>query len=217
MKVSHAHWLLINEVGGSPLLGFSERDAYNSVANEAKRTIDRGNANHLICVLESSRVNEQDFFYKFKLEEDDYLMSFFWRDLQMKCDYLFGDLLVFDMTYRTSRYEMISAPFVCMNYHAKNVIAGCGFLMNEKIESFVWLFETFLEAMQPKIIMTDQAFSMENVIEKVFPLAKHRLCTWHILENSKKNISHLRVLGGFVDKFGHVLMRCDIEAEFNFC
>ena len=92
--------------------------------------------------------------------------------------------------------------------------------MNEKIESFVWLFETFLEAMgnvQPKTMITDQAFSMANAIEKVFPLAKHGSCTWHILENSKKNIGHLRVFGEFVDKFDHILMRCDTEAKFNFC
>ena len=99
----------------------------------------------------------------------------------MKCDYiLFGDLLVFDTTYRTNRYERICAPFVRMNHHAKYVMVGCGFLMNEKIESFVWLFETFLEAMgnvQLKTVMTDQTFSMANAIERVFPLAKHRLCT----------------------------------------
>ena len=66
----------------------------------------------------------------------------------MKCDYmLFGDLLVFDTKYRTNRYEMICAPFVCMNHHAKNVMVGCGLLMNEKIKSFMWLFETFLEVM----------------------------------------------------------------------
>ena len=97
---------------------------------------------------------------------------------------------------------------------------GCGFLMNEKIESFVLLFEIFLEAMgnvELKTMMTDQAFSMANVIEKVFPLAKHMLCTWYILENSKKNIGHLGVLGGFIDKFDHVLMRYDTEVEFNFC
>ena len=59
--------------------------------------------------------------------------------------------------------------------------------MNEKIESFVWLFETFLEAMgnvQLKTIMTDQAFSMANAIEKVFPLAKYIGCvlgtSWRI-------------------------------------
>jgi len=131
-----------------------------------------------------------------------------------------GELLVFDTTYRTNCYEMICTPFVCMNHNAKNVMMGCGFLMNEKIESFVWLFETFLEVMdnmQPKTIMTDHSFSMANAIKKVFLLAKHRLYTLHILENSKKNIGHLRVLGEFVDKFDHVLMRCDTEAEFNFC
>ena len=58
---------------------------------------------------------------------------------------------------------------------------------------------------------------MANAIKKVFPLVKHRLCTWHILENSKNNIGHLRVLGEFLDEFDHVLMRCDIEVEFNFC
>jgi len=54
-----------------------------------------------------------------------------------------------------------------------------GFLMNEKIRSFVWLFEIFLEAMdnvQSKTMMTNQVFSMANAIKKVFPLAKHRLC-----------------------------------------
>ena len=40
MKVSHAYRLLRNEPGGSPSLGFSERNAYNSVANEIKRTLD---------------------------------------------------------------------------------------------------------------------------------------------------------------------------------
>ena len=64
-----------------------------------------------------------------------------------------------------------------------------GFLMNEKIKSFVWLFETFMETVdnvQLKVMMTDQAFSMTNAIEKVFPLTKHRLFTWHILKNSKR-------------------------------
>ena len=68
------------------------------------------------------------FFYKFKLDEDDCLMSFFWRDSQMKCDYLlFGDLLVFDTTYWTNHYEILYAPFVCMNHYARNVMVGCEF------------------------------------------------------------------------------------------
>jgi len=48
--------------GSSPVLGFSKRDAYNSIANEVKRTWDGGDANHLMCVSETRCVNEQDFF-----------------------------------------------------------------------------------------------------------------------------------------------------------
>ena len=60
---------------------------------------------------------------------------------------LFGDLVVFDTMYRTNKYDMIYAPFVGMNHHAKNVMFGCGFFMNEKIGPFVWLFKIFLKSM----------------------------------------------------------------------
>ena len=53
---------------------------------------------------------------------------------------LFGDLVFFDTTYRTNKYDMICVLFVGMNHHSKNAMFGCGFLMNEKIRSFVWLF-----------------------------------------------------------------------------
>jgi len=99
----------------------------------------------------------------------------------MKSDYLlFGDLLVFDTTYIIKRYEMICVSFVCMNHHAKNIKVIYRFLMNDKIESFLWLFEQFLEVMdnvQLKTRMTDQEFSMANAIEKIFSLTNHRLCT----------------------------------------
>jgi len=62
MKVFHVYRLLTNEAGGSPLLGSSERDAYNNIANEVKRTLDKGNANHLMSVLETKRINKQDSF-----------------------------------------------------------------------------------------------------------------------------------------------------------
>jgi len=77
MKVSHAYRLLGNEARVSSLLRFSKRDAYNSVASEVKRTLDGGNANHLMCILGTRCVNEQDCFYKFKLDEDVCLLSFF--------------------------------------------------------------------------------------------------------------------------------------------
>ena len=51
--------------------------------------------------------------------------------------------------------------------------SDANFFMNDKVKNFVWLFETFMKVMdnvQAKTMMIDQAFSMENAIEKVFPL-----------------------------------------------
>ena len=58
-------------------------------------------------------------------------------------------------------------------------------------------FVEAMDTMRANTMITDQAISMENAIEKVFPLEEHRLCTWHILKNSK-NIGHLKVLGGLL-------------------
>ena len=90
--------------------------------------------------------------------------------------------------------------------------------MNEKIESFVWLFKTFLKSMDgkhPITMMTDQSFSMASAIKVVFPHARHRLNCWHIIENSRKNIGNLRYCEGFIEVFNRVLMECDIVDEFH--
>ena len=60
---------------------------------------------------------------------------------------------------------------------------GCGFLLNERIESFIWLFSTFLRSIDgryPQTVMTDQFAAMASTIAKVFPNSRHRLCIWHI-------------------------------------
>ncbi|BBH03007.1 FAR1-related sequence 5 [Prunus dulcis] len=114
---------------------------------------------------------------------------------------------VFDTTYRTYRYNMICAPFVGVNHHWKNVLFGCAFLLDEKTDSFIWLFETFLESMggrKPKTIFTDQCQAMANGIEKVFPGVCHRLCSWHISQNAARN------LGSYCGnpEFNHMFNKC---------
>ena len=46
---------------------------------------------------------------------------------------------------------------------------GCGFLRNEKTETFVWLFQAFLEAMEgvePTNIITGQDLAMKAAIAR---------------------------------------------------
>ena len=98
-----------------------------------------------------------------------------------------------------------------------NVMFGCGFLMNEKIESFIRLFKKILKSKggkHPVIVMADQTFSIAIAIKIVFQLARHRLCCWHIIENSRKNVGALRTSEGFPKMFNKVSMQCDAKDEF---
>ncbi|XP_056691840.1 protein FAR1-RELATED SEQUENCE 5-like [Spinacia oleracea] len=184
---------LSKKVGGSPSLGFITANTYNALAAEKAMKLDGKDCNQLIKYFAQRQASESDFYYDFELDEHECLISLFWRDRRMKQDYeYFGDLLVFDTTYRTNRYDMICAPVVRMNHHCNNVVFGLGFMVNESIASFIWLFESFLRSMGggiPKTIMTDQAHAIVAAIRDVFPGSRHRLCMWHLGENLKKNIA----------------------------
>ncbi|XP_056695552.1 protein FAR1-RELATED SEQUENCE 5-like [Spinacia oleracea] len=62
--------------------------------------------------------------------------------------------------------------------------------------------------------MTDQAPAIAAAIKDVFPEARHRLCAWHLGENSKKNIATQRAMKGFTELFSYLLKYCDTVAEF---
>ncbi|XP_031108391.1 protein FAR1-RELATED SEQUENCE 5-like [Ipomoea triloba] len=209
---------LKTQSGGSPLVGFTSRDAYNSLCTDVLNNLNGTDSNTLIEIFRQRQSSEKDFFFDFEVDDESRLCSFFWRDGKMMRDYeLFGDLLVHDTTYRTNKYDMICGPFVGMNHHCMNVMFGCGFLLNERIESFVWLFRSFLRSMNgksPQSIMTDQCAAMAAAISQVFQTSRHRLCIWHIGENSKKHIKGLRNQKDFLDIFNCLLKHTDTEAEF---
>ncbi|KAK2638482.1 hypothetical protein Ddye_026277 [Dipteronia dyeriana] len=67
-------------------------------------------------------------------------------------------------------------------------------MYDETNDSFIWLFETFLEAMSkkaPKTIFTDQDAAMAKAISSVMPDTYHRLCTWNIMQNAFKKVNQL--------------------------
>jgi hypothetical protein len=120
------------------------------------------------------------------------LVYIFWTDATSKKNYRhFGDLVSFDSTYSTNQYNMIFAPFTGVNHHLQSVFFGVTFLLNERIESYEWLFRTFLHAMggtAPRLIITDEAASMKLVIKTVFLDTIHRFCMWHIMEKVGEKI-----------------------------
>ena len=64
-------------------------------------------------------------------------------------------------------------------------------IVDEKIESYEWVFETFLKAMDgaaPRLIVTDEDQSMKVAIEQIMPNTIHRLCMWHIMRKLPEKV-----------------------------
>ncbi|XP_073138914.1 protein FAR1-RELATED SEQUENCE 5-like [Henckelia pumila] len=176
--------LLEIEYGGPGHVGCTEkyiRNLEKQIRNEHKGV----DAESLIEFFASEKEKNSDFFYDFETDSDNRFNKCFWADAVSRRAYgVFGDVVVFDTTYNTNRYGMIFAPFVGVNHHHQTIIFCCGFLSDEKTESFVWLFNKFMEAMPkgaPNVIITDQDPAMTKAIAKVFPQTVHRYCLWHIL------------------------------------
>ncbi|KAK9689652.1 hypothetical protein RND81_09G073100 [Saponaria officinalis] len=205
--------------GGEEFVGHTKRDHINFVNRLKMHAIEGGDASTLVNLLNKRQTEEPGFFYRVQFGEEGRLCHLFWRDSMMKEDYLlYHDMVIFDTTYRTNRYNLICGAFVGINNHWSNVMFGCAFLSDEKTESFEWLFNAFNESMSedviPLSIFTDQDLAMTNAIEKVYPISKHRLCQWHIHQNAVSHFGSLKHDRTFQNAFNKCLNGCYSEEEF---
>jgi hypothetical protein len=159
-----------------------------------KEKIKDADAQLFVAQMERKKEANAAFFYDFVVDEHGKLVYIFWANATSKKNYShFGDLVSFDATYSTNQYNMIFAPFTCVNHHMQSVFFGGAFIVNEKIESYEWLFQTFLLAMDgkaPQLIITDEDASMKSAIRIVFPNTTHRFCMWHIMEKMSEKVGH---------------------------
>ena len=72
---------------------------------------------------------------------------------------------------------MVFAPFTELNHHRQLICFSVGLLRDEKVDSFQWLFNSFLIAMgshTPKTVITDQHSGITQAIADVFETSIHR-------------------------------------------
>ncbi|KAM0852063.1 hypothetical protein ACQ4PT_052013 [Festuca glaucescens] len=145
-----------------------------------------------LLYFEASKLRDKDLYYRYKLDNEDRVQYLFWVDSAARKAYKsFNDCISFDATYMTNKYKMPFTPFIGINNHGQSIQLGCGFLKNELSESYIWLFESFLLAMDgvaPTNIITDQDGSMRAAIEKIFPTTTHRNCRWHVVDKATEEV-----------------------------
>nr|CAD1836972.1 unnamed protein product [Ananas comosus var. bracteatus] len=134
--------------------------------------------NHFFANMQNKNPN---FFYLVDLDRCGRLRNLFWADARSRAAYeYFGhDVIYFDTTFLTEKYDLPIVCFVGMNHHGQLVLFGCGLLSDETVESYTWLFRAFLTCVlgcYPGAVITDHCKSIQDAVAEVFPQARHRLC-----------------------------------------
>ena len=105
----------------------------------------------------------------------------------------FSDVVVFDNTYRTNRFDLPFGIFTGVNNYGQSVCFAGALMKSETIEYFVWLFNSFLELVNyhaPNVLLTDNDSAIGSAFSVTFKNfeTKHRLCQWHLIKNITTNL-----------------------------
>ncbi|XP_058186150.1 protein FAR1-RELATED SEQUENCE 5-like [Rhododendron vialii] len=199
----------VPSIFGGEYIGFDNRDCFNHLRNVRHRDLDCGDAQSVLNYFKTKQAHNPQFFYAIQCDESGRAINFFWVDsLSCMAYQYFGDVVTFDTTYRINKYDMPFAPFTGVNHHMQSIQYGCALLQDETEVTFVWLFQTWLDAMggrPPTSIITNQDLGMKEAIAKVFPNTRHHLCLWHI---KKKFIEELPQVYYKRSKFKKDMKKC---------
>lgn len=175
-----------------------------------------GDSQSLVSLFKERAAQDTMFFWDIQLDNEGKLKNFFWRDGRSRLDYdCFGDVLIFDSTHRVNKY--ICSPFLGINNHGQTIMFGATFLMDEFVESFVWLFGTFLKSMgdrPPVTIFTNQDEAVDKAAEIVFSTTSRRFCLWNISKNVSSHVHNFNSDQELKVMFSKCMQECDSEIEF---
>lgn len=212
--------LLFKPVRESNNLSFDPIDYKNKLPAKCTKEMREGEAGKIQQYFQGKHLKNPSFFYAMQPDAEDQITNVFWADAKMAMDYSdFGDVVCFDTTYKVHKDCRPFAPFIGVNHHKQMVIFGTALLYDETVESFKWLFQTFIEAMsgkKPKTILTDQDAVMTEAIGSVFQGTHHRTCVWHVYQNALKQLSYMFVgSSSFVSDLSSCFFDQEEEDDFS--
>ncbi|XP_060969077.1 protein FAR1-RELATED SEQUENCE 5-like [Cannabis sativa] len=115
---------------------------FGAKREEKIETDSEGALGFLDCLAE----RDPNFFVVYQVDEENRLANLFWADGNSRVDYVaFGDVLGFDTTYMTNEYNKPLTVLIGVNHHFNTCIFGFALLLHEKLPSYRWLLQKFLE------------------------------------------------------------------------
>ena len=219
VRISKTFQALVQDAGGYENLPFVEQDVRNYISKERRAIGKEGDAKALVNYFDRMKELNCNFWYDIDFDDQFRVRNIFWADARSRAAYeAFGDVVSFDTTYLTNKYEMPFAAFVGVNHHGQSILLGCGLLSAEDTESFVWLFECWVRCMagrQPGGIVTDQCKAMQKAIGIALPNTRHRWCLWHIMRKIPDKLKGYAAYKGIKSAMKEAIYDTLTEEEFN--
>ncbi|RYQ87962.1 hypothetical protein Ahy_B09g095453 isoform C [Arachis hypogaea] len=142
IRPSKTYQSFVAAAGGHRELNFIEKDVKNYITREVRNVSEQEDAKEFGKYLLRMKEKNPNFFFELQLEEDQSIKLVFWADARSRAAFeYFGDVISFDTTYNTNRYNLVCGSFVGVNHHGQSTLLGCSLMKNEEIESFKWLFQ----------------------------------------------------------------------------
>ncbi|KAK1382518.1 hypothetical protein POM88_020253 [Heracleum sosnowskyi] len=181
---TRAHSLAKEQFGSFEDVGATVSD-FKNFSRDIKVRIGDHDVDMILAKLKLKKETSKDtFYYDYKVDKNGHLTGLFWTDAIGQANFdVFGDIVSFDPTFRTNRYNMVFVPFTGVDNHWKNVTFAAGLLAKENYKNFKWLINSFKKAMDrtPFCAITDQCPAIKKALNKWWKQTKHRLCMWHIM------------------------------------
>ncbi|CAM8917243.1 unnamed protein product [Rhodiola kirilowii] len=164
--------------GGYDKVGATLTECKN-FKRDLKTYIGGLDAQMIINNLSKKKDSCEGFIYDYFTHEDGTLCRLFWADTRMVSDSkVFGDIIPFNATYSTNKYNMVFVPFTGIDNHKSSVTLAAGLISKEDVESYSWLLQCFKKsvASDPIVLLTDQDPALKIAVADVFPKSRHRYC-----------------------------------------
>ncbi|XVF28481.1 hypothetical protein REPUB_Repub15cG0033000 [Reevesia pubescens] len=216
-KISTASKKFIEEeAGGMVSTDLGEMNSGKHIRRSRENKIGSDWYSVLLEYFQTRQAEDTGFFYSVEIDNGS-CKSVFWADgrSRFSCSQ-FGDVIIFDTSYRKSNYVVPFATFVGVNHHKQPVLLGSALIANESKESFTWLFQTWFRAMSrchPKSIIADQDMAIQKAVAEVFPGTYHRFSLWQIRTKEQENLRSMPL--EFRYEYEKCIYQSQTTVEFN--
>ncbi|RYR53943.1 hypothetical protein Ahy_A06g029189 [Arachis hypogaea] len=192
--------------------GHRELNVRNYIMKEVRNVSILEDGKEFGKYLLRMKEKNQNFFFEPELEVDQSIEITFWADVRSRAAYeYFGDVISFDTTYNTNKYNMVFGSFIRVNHHGKSTLLECALI---NTSGFVALEEMLQKAFLPVNthqckrllrLVCPQQFIGNKFPSKLNGYKRHEVIEHemsHIIWNSLRKESFDRNWNDFFMKYG---------------